>query len=78
MLLKKVREMNRNENKYPDKRMHHPELGVEASTDVKSEHLWVDKQSEPEVESPQTVLGSLVKEPKQQRYGVCFVCLYLY
>ncbi|XP_026020286.1 uncharacterized protein LOC113020483 [Astatotilapia calliptera] len=67
MLLKKVREMNRNENKYPDKRMRHPELGVEASTDVKSEHLWVDKQSEPEVESPQTVLGSLVKEPKQQR-----------
>ncbi|CAI5675903.1 unnamed protein product [Oreochromis niloticus] len=67
MLLKKIREMNRNENKYPDKRMRHPELGVEASTDVKSEHLWVDKQSEPEVESPQTVLGRLVKEPKQQR-----------
>lgn len=67
MLLQKIREMNRNENKYPVECTHDPNLGLESNIDAESEHLWLGKQCEPELESPQTHLESSVKEPKQQR-----------
>ncbi|XP_030592125.1 uncharacterized protein LOC115784880 isoform X2 [Archocentrus centrarchus] len=65
MLLQKIRAVNRNVNKYAVKCTHRADLGVEANTEVESEHLWVDEQSDPEMENPQTDLESLVKEPKQ-------------
>lgn len=82
MLLQKIREMNRNGNKYTDPPNSVPgneaeELKEELPQPVESKcshdshHLWGDKQSS-HVESPPTTKKSAITQPKQQKYVLLF------
>nr|XP_020466175.1 uncharacterized protein C16orf71 homolog isoform X2 [Monopterus albus] len=84
MLLQKIREMKRNENKYLSKCTHHPDSvelkekppsAVDSTCSLESQHLWEAKQSlavqsrKPKTRSTPAVQQRSVKDPTTQQSG---------